>query len=222
MSYLKFSDLPGAHERHVRRKSNNPLFLNSETDSEQLNQARVRDLEDVQQFNLELESTVKQCLNLKAHADSGEVLILKEKLDQLYERCCGLAGERSLQKQSIKDLVAPIMHAIEKGASTDPIALKKLEDENVARQLHFQLLENPLICDLLRPDSPIATGDLAATLLSEPEKSLSLVLDLFDENQLLQIFHQSRALLNKQSPEAPLLAHKNLQIIEQHTQQTVH
>ncbi len=222
MSYLKFSDLPGAHERHVRRKSNNPLFLNSVTESEQLNEARVRDLEDVQQFNHELESTVNQCLNLKSQADSGEVLIIKEKLDQLYERCCGLAGQRGQQKQAIKDLVAPIMLAIEKGASTDPIALKKLDDEKVARQLHFQLLENHLVCDLLRPDSPIATDDLAATLLSEPANSLAVVLDLFDENQLLQIFHQSRALLNKQLPEAPLLAQKNLQIIEQHTQQTVH
>ena len=62
----------------------------------------------------------------------------------------------------------------------------ELEQERQARSAHYQLLEYPLVADLLDPQSPIAADDLTATLLSSSADELRAALLCSTGRTLLQ------------------------------------
>lgn len=207
---------PGAHERHLLRKSNNPLFGSPNITSEDLEHARLADQNELIGFTIEVQRVVMQCLQLGETTDSDVILELKEQLDKLYERSCGLAGDRHHEQNAIQSVIAPIMKAIEKYTGADPKAMQKLSDEKTAREIHVRFLNNKLVCDLLRPDSTIGPTELTATLLSEPCELMTPVLDFFDASQLNQLVLQGRELIKTTQLSADHPAQRNLAAIEQH------
>lgn len=211
---------PGAHERHLLRKSNNPLFNTPIVTSQDLERARLADQNELTEFAVEVQRVVMQCLQLGETTESDVILELKEQLDKLYERSCGLAGDLDNEQAAIQSVIAPIMKAIEKYTGTDPKAMQKLSDEKAAREIHVQFLKNKLICDLLRPDSTIGATELTATLLSEPCELMTPVLDFFDETQLHHLALQGRELISTTQLNADHPAHLNLAAIEQHLRQS--
>lgn len=208
--------LTGAHERHLLRRSNNPLFGSPVYTSDDLEHARFADQNELTEFVVEVQRVVMQCLQLGETTESNVILELKEQLDKLYERSCGLAGDLSAEQTAIQSVITPIMSAIEKNAATDPKAMQKLEDEKAAREIHIQFLQNKLVCDLLRPDSTIGETELTATLLSEPLELMTPVLDFFEETQLSHLLLQGRELTQALALGEDHTAHLNLAAIEQH------
>lgn len=186
---------PGAFERQLLRRHQNPLFGSPTVSEQAFAAARERDQQEIQQFHSDLESTVTQCLQLDAHAESEQVLRLKNTLERLYESSCGLAGDHSREQQALVGVIDSIMSAIEKGAADDPVAVNHLQDEKLARQQHFELLQNTLIADLLRQESPIAEDELTATLLTASAETLPLVLTFFNPDQLQLLYNEATDLL---------------------------
>jgi len=86
--------------------------------------------------------------------------------------------------EALSKLLNVCMMTIRKGAADDPVALKKLDEEEQARQIYFELLETPLVADLLRGDDVISESDLIPCMLSESEPGLKAVMDLFEPEQL--------------------------------------
>ena len=194
---IKFSDMPGAEERHLWRKYHHPLLFG---DSEVVNQAMVltaqrHDVETLHDFLGEFRNLVQACIELKPNVDSEVVLALKERLDRAYIVSAGLYGDQTEVQAALQRLIGLIMQAVRRGAEGDALAQSELEQEELARQTNFNLLEHRLVADLMNPHSPIPAHELAATLLSESEPAVAAALWLFDEGQLQSVCGDAAQLL---------------------------
>lgn len=186
---IPFSQHPGRHERHYRRRLANPLFADSpaEPDDAVLLETQRRDHEELLGFLTELRQTVQRAVELKPNEGSEVILDIKERLDRLYEASAGLAEEHAANQAAIRQLLEVIMRNVERGAVADPQALDELAQERIAREAHFELLQSPLVADLLHPHSTIAAAELAPSLLSATADDLAAALRLFDLEQLSQL-----------------------------------
>ncbi|MCU7842259.1 MAG: hypothetical protein KZQ93_00305 [Candidatus Thiodiazotropha sp. (ex Monitilora ramsayi)] len=197
MMRLLFSELPGRHERHLLRKQDNPLFPEAQrrfTQSE-LTEAQRLDHEELEAYIRDLRNLVGEAVSLGPHEQSDVILDLKERLDKAYESACRLADDQTPNKDAILRLVAVIMRAVWKGAGNDTLAKQELEQEEEARRLHYEMLEYPLVADLLDPDSLIKQDELLPVLLSAKEDAFTAAVTLFDPSQLGALCDQGEAYL---------------------------
>ncbi|MCU7836020.1 MAG: hypothetical protein KZQ83_12330 [gamma proteobacterium symbiont of Taylorina sp.] len=213
-----FSPHPGIRERHLQRQYKNPLFpLQQQNFSAQrLSGAHFMDNREQQDFVISFQNLVEDVANLKANEGSEKMLQLKSQLDQCYEQCCSLAGEHAAEKQAITQLVGMIINAIWQSASGDAEAEANLKEEELARTTHYQLLQFPLVVDLLIPESPITEKDLVPSLLSESEEALKAAFYLFDEQQQGSLCLQAVELLEQKLHEKQDLteAWKRLELMQ--------
>jgi hypothetical protein len=206
---MNFSISPGPFERHLKRRLLNPLFSQPEKELTQQDiiDAQKKDEENLLNFMNYFQSVVKKTTELGTHSESDAVLQIKEQLDECYATSCAMPGEHDNLKTAIKRLITAIMAAIRKGAEDDPIALKKLDEEDVARKLHNELHERKLIADLMLEDSPINENELTPTLLNEEADDLEAALQLFSAEQLDLIVKDAQALLEKLRKEGHEIPH---------------
>jgi len=196
---MNFSPSPGPHERHLKRRLLNPLFPKPETEVTQadVDNAQRKDEEDLLTFMTHFQSVVQRTTELGSNSESDIVLQLKEQLDECYATSCAMPGDHNNLKVAIKKLITAMMTAIRKGAEDDPVALKKLDDEEIARELHNDFHERKLIADLMLENSPILENELTPTLLNEEEDDLDAALQLFSIEQLNLIAQDAQTLLEK-------------------------
>jgi hypothetical protein len=161
-----------------------------------VNAARQRDAQELQEFHSAFADLLRDMTGLGASVETEIILQLKERIDRLYLQCAGLGGDLGRERQALLRLHDVVMAAILGAAGNDPLAQEELEMEQAAHALHLQLLECPVVADLLRTDSPVAADDLVPVLMAETENSLTVVLGLFDAAQLLSICAQARELLD--------------------------
>jgi hypothetical protein len=199
---VPFSEKPGRHERHLRRRLGNRLFLQpaDPTDEAALLEAQRLDHEELVAFVAELRDAVQAAVQLQPQEDGDVILALMERLDKLYERACGLAEDQSANKAALRRLVDAIMRTVRTSAGADPVAQAELEQEDEARAAHHALLEHRIVADLLDPESPIAPDELAPTLLGESADGLAAALQLFDAPQLERLCADARRLLEERDP----------------------
>ena len=198
---LPFSEYPGAWERHLKRKQDNPLFGSPQIDPRDIQAAQERDALELARFREQFHQLVEQAAGLDANAEADVVLKLKEQLDRAYEQCAGMAGDQSQTRDMLKRLLAVIMQAMWQGIGQDVQAHSKLQTETQAREAHFELLEFPLVADLLRPESPIDEDELVATLLSESATALGIAMQLFSPEQQMVLYENARQLVEAQQIE---------------------
>jgi hypothetical protein len=202
-----FSERPGARERQLQRRAENPLFgVRASVYPSEVEEARRRDQTEVRDFYETLRGLVEDAANLAPNVESDVVLGLKERLDQAYEQASGLAGDQSDARNAIRRLVSVTMKAVWVGAGADVQAHAELEQEEAAREAHFQLLDQPLVADLLNPNSPIEQTELIPTLLTESSEAVAAALCLFDTGQLELICRDARELLGRLESEGIHLA----------------
>ncbi len=210
----------GMYERHLRRKERNPLFSvpAPQFPPEVYAEARRLDSEEMERFQSDMRRVIQQAINLDANVESEVVLELRASLDQLYARCSGLGGNCGDHKHSIRRLIDVVMNAVWQAAADDPMARMELEQEELARQQHFCLMEYPLISDLMRPDTPISQDELIPTLLQAGEDELEAVLWMFEPEQLVTILKEAEALLAERRGQGYELpeAWENLELIVEH------
>ncbi|NOZ36583.1 MAG: hypothetical protein GXP11_00670 [Gammaproteobacteria bacterium] len=199
---LKFSPHPGPRERHLRRRYGNPLFPArlQDVSQSQLEEAREADEKELNHFLRYFRDLVQEAIDLKPEAESETILDLKERLDKCYAHCCALPGEKSEIQTAINKLIEVIMKAVRQGAANDPLALDKLAEEEMARQMHNELHQFSLVADLMLPDSPINKDELVPSLLTEPEAELSACLQLFEPAQVTEIYQQAKNQIQQLSP----------------------
>ena len=193
---LLYSELPGRHERHLLRKQDNPLFPAAQQSitQNQLTEAQRLDHEELEAYIGDLRKLVGEAVALGPHEQSDVILALKERLDKAYETACRLADDQTPNKEAIRKLVEVIMRAVWKGAGNDTLAHQELEQEETARATHYELLETPLVADLLDPDSLIQADELLPVLLSAKREEFEAAVTLFDPQQLRVICGQGEAL----------------------------
>ena len=194
---MNFSPTPGPHERHLKRRLLNPLFQKSENEVTQddIDNAKKMDEEGLMTFMTHFQGVVQKTTELGGNSESDIVLEIKEQLDECYATSCAMPGDHSNLKLAIKKLIAAIMSAIRKGAAGDKVALKKLDEEDTAREMHNELHERKLIADLMLENTPILENELTPTLLNEETDDLDAALQLFSTEQLTLIVKDAQALL---------------------------
>jgi len=182
---IKFSAQPGAYERHLQRKYNNPLFPAPDQHlfDKEIEQAREKDQQDLRAFFDAFQETVQQAVELSDSVESDVLLDLKESLERLYVQSTSLAADLEQHQEALQKLLTVCMAGIQKGAEHDPAALKKIQDELTARDVFFDLLKTPLVAELLRGDEIIHKTEMIPSILSESADSLPHVLELFDPVQ---------------------------------------
>lgn len=194
---VPFSELPGRHERHYRRRLDNPLFSQAtRLNDGDLLEAQRLDHEEIVSFVEELRAVVQRAVALKPTEESDVILKLKEDLERLYETSAGLADDQRDNQQAIEQLLGVVMRTIAGNAGGDALAGQELHMEAQARAMHFQMLQTPLIADLLHPQSLIEADQLIATLLSEAPEAVEMAVQMFDPEQVQEIAGQAQALLD--------------------------
>lgn len=185
MAVVPFSERPGRHERHFRRKLDNPLFPRPvrEWSEDDLLEVQRLDHEELMAFLQFLRRLVRQAVELKPTEETQVILDLKAELEKHYEQACSLADQQEGNKQAIRQLVEVIMGTIRRNAAGDPLAEQELAEEELARRTHFELLEHALVADLLHPDGLIEADELAAVLLTDDESQVLAAWGLFDQDQ---------------------------------------
>lgn len=194
---MNFSPVPGPNERHLKRRLLNPLFPKPEKEltQEDVDNAKRKDEEGLMSFMTHFQSVVQKTTELGVNSESDVVLEIKEQLDECYATSCAMPGDHTNLKVAIKKLITAIMSAIRKGAENDATALKKLDEEDIAREMHNDLHERKLIADLMLENSPILEGELTSTLLNEESDDLDAALQLFSVQQLELIVKDAQTLL---------------------------
>ncbi|MEW6646817.1 MAG: hypothetical protein AB1450_06435 [Pseudomonadota bacterium] len=193
----------GAHERHLLRQKNNLLFpaVQRQVDEAALMLAREQDLREREAFSERFRGLLEEAAGLKASEESETLLRLKARLDDAYTLVASLGGDNAVFKQGLRRLTETLMVAIRRSAGSDPTALAELEQERLAREEHYRLLEYPLAADLMRPGSPIRPDELVATLLSSTRQELAVVVWLFGPGEWAAICREAEALLARESTE---------------------
>jgi len=194
---LPFTHRPGRRERHLRRRHENPLFAwpPAEVAPEVLLAAQKADHEEMESFRSDFRDLIQRAVNLPADADSDTVLGLKQDLERRYEQSFGLPEDHARERVALRKLIDLIMKAVRRSAGSDPLARQELADEEQAREIHFRILEQPLVADLLHPESPIAPEELAPSLLSATAEEVEAALEVFDLPQVEELAQQSARLI---------------------------
>jgi hypothetical protein len=161
---------------------------------EDLLEAQRLDHEELEAFRQSFRELVQRAVDLPPDAGSDPVLELKADLERHYEQACGLPEDQSEPKQALAKLIGVIMRTLQRHTGDDPTAQQELADEADARQIHFRLLEQPLVADLLHPESPIRPQDLTPALLTASDAEFDAACELFDGPQLAVIVDEADAL----------------------------
>jgi len=200
---LPFTHKPGRRERHLLRLHENPLFSwpPREVVPEELLAAQKADHDDMLAFRDGFRALIQRAVDLPPDAGSDEVLGLKEALETQYEQSFALPEDHAEERAALKRLIDLTMKAIWRQAAADPLAQQELADEEAARAIHFRLLEQPLIADLLHPESDIGPDVLVPALLSSTAAEVEAAAGLFDAIQLAEIIRDGEALVLRRSAE---------------------
>lgn len=196
---LPFTHKPGRRERHLRRLHENPWFgwPAPEVAPEDLLVAQKADHEDMVAFHDGFRRLIQRATDLPPDAGSDEVLGLKEALENHYEQSFALPAEPTEERAALRRLIDLCMKAIWRQAGTDPLAQQELSDEETARAIHFRLLEQPLIADLLHPETDLGPGTLVPALLCASEREIEAAGELFDADQLGEVIRGGAALVQR-------------------------
>jgi hypothetical protein len=195
---LPFTHKPGRRERHLHRRHENPLFAwpPREVPPEDLLAAQKADHEDMLAFRESFQALMQRAIDLPPDAGSDAVLGLKEALEAHYEQSYALPEDHDQERAALKRLIDLIMKTLWRQAGADAVAHQELSDEETARSIHFRLLEQPLVADLLHPDSGIGPHELAATLLSATEAEIAAACELFDGRELSELLSRAESRLD--------------------------
>lgn len=194
-----FQESPGRWERALQRRHLNPLFGTPPPviSREQLSAARRMDQEAAIAFQRAIRDLFRRAATLNPKESSDRILELKEALEQAYEEAAGLGGDQSESQRLLRTLIEVIMRALWRNIGADPVAHHKLETEETARHLHFHLLAETLVADLIHPSSPITPEELVPTLLSTSAAALAAILTLLDPVQIGRLVTDGQRLLER-------------------------
>jgi len=196
---LRFSALPGSRERQLKRQYDNPLFSEQQRaiSAEQLVKVQNEELAALQVFSKDFQKLFDSASQLSENVQSDVILKLKEDADRLYEQAASLPGDNENAQQSLVKFLSVIMQAVRHGAGDDAKAIDELEQETEARAMHMELMKVPLVVDMLNPESLIDHNNLAATLLSSQDDELQASLQLFEIDQITQLYNDAESLINR-------------------------
>lgn len=185
----KWSAIPGAHERHLQRRHNNPLFrLDRQTvTARDVYEARVQDtaaLDAVRKEEAEIRTKLRET---ELPADwSGYLDQMREKLDALADRISRMGNAPDVQKTvaKLREYVIGIWHDTYKSYPEKLALLDKAEAAHAQRQ--NTMLVTEWLRQILHPDKVIPPDEIIPALLSEDIAALTAAVKVMESEPSLR------------------------------------
>ena len=213
-----FSKWPGAWERHLIRRHDNPQYFigtTPPTESE-IATAQNRDQQELLQFNKSLESLIHRSMSLTDDAGSDTITSVKKELDSCQNTAFGLAADLIEQKGALASLNEVITSAMQRALPTgdDDMRLGAMMQKEAKRKERLHLLEYPIVSDLLRSVCPVPPDEVPAALLSESDSAYKAALEIFDDDRKTYIAQRLDILIkNLDSEKLKIRADKKLELL---------
>ncbi len=161
----------------------------------QVVEARERDKKEQKEFLRNFKGVVEKVSKLPERADSERLLELIPELDSCYTQCMVLGAQFPKEKQALSRLIILFEQTLLRHAGTDNAFLEQFKQEQEARKMHHQALENPIVASMMRDDSPISNDELPATILSEPSSLIEEVLTFLNQEQIESLRKHAKELI---------------------------
>ena len=212
-----FSRWPGACERHLIRRHDNPHYFSGGQPPAtiEIAEAQAKDQQELIRFNTSLETLIHRSMSLTESTCSDSLASVKKELDACQNTAFGLAADLMEQKGALASINSIITAAMQHALRDDAAGLNSMMQKEAARMEQLQLLEYPIVSDLLRSDSPVPADELPAALLSESDNAYKAALEIFDEDRKIQLAHRLDILIKSlDSENHKLRAVKKLEILQ--------
>jgi hypothetical protein len=180
----KWSTQPGAVERHLQRRYNNPLFPlhRRMVTSNDVYEARLADNQALTDIRQELAEVAREFFDKTGRPPDWHAFLndLRERLDKLEERRLVAGGQNAALADAIAELRVNVMAVLRSAIQKNRPGLAALDQ---AEALHAERHATLSACDwtsqLLSHASHVPPEEVVASLLSEPpaelEKAVSIL-----------------------------------------------
>lgn len=169
----RWSPEPGARERHLQRRRNNPLFApdRRRVSASDVYYARAADQQDMEEVRSGMVRLFSQVMRLEVPEQWHPYLDgLRSELDDLYERLQEIGGNADVE-MLYRTCRSGLMAAWRARLGQDTSTLDHAESV-----LHaFHESRCGVTCQLTSADKPIPYEEVACSLLSEPAADISKV-----------------------------------------------
>jgi hypothetical protein len=199
----KWSAVPGAMERHLQRRYNNPLFpLHRQVvTSQDVYEARVADYEALASIRNELTEIASEFYGLTGLPADWHPLLngLRERLDKLEDHRLMAGGENESLGGAIAELRGKVMEVWRSALRNNARHLAALDKaESIQRERHATLYATDWMRQLRSHASPIPPQEVVAALLSDtPSEIETAVAALQAEPQLHSTLENCRSYAHK-------------------------
>ncbi|MGA7817583.1 tryptophan leader peptide [Caballeronia sp.] len=209
----KWSASPGAMERHLQRRYNNPLFpLHRQVvTSSDVYEARVADYQALADIRVELAELAREFYGLTELPVDWHPLLngLRERLDKLEEYRLMAGGENESLGGAIAELRDKVMEIWRSALHNNAHQLATLEEaETVQRERRAALYATDWMRQLRSHASPIPPQEVVAALLSDtPTEIERAVAALQAESQLHSTLENCRSYAHRLVAEVRAAGH---------------
>jgi hypothetical protein len=182
-----WSENPGCFEKHLQRKSDNPLFYpeNKRITQTLVDSAREKDIADRNELHTQFQDFLKRPI----YTTVNENIEHRKLIDDLIKRAFENGGDclsilpalHDLREKNINDLKNAFLHdddmsQIIKDANEN-------HSENVAEKYH-----NEFCLQVIRPDTPIKPSELIPSVLSEDIETMKAFFRVLPDQESLAHF----------------------------------
>lgn len=181
---LPWSSNPGAHEAHLIRRHNNSYFPESrrKVSRKDLAEAKRMDKEDYISAQQRFEQLGEEIEALSPTTTSGDLLKLRERLDDLILFSMGVGGpatEIASRADRVRDAVIADLRA---AFSDNEEALKNIEKADIYHKDNTRKFYIPVVAQMLRENSPILKEETIPTILSEDPSAIAIFINSLPED----------------------------------------
>lgn len=181
---LPWSSNPGAHEAHLMRRHNNPYFPESRrsVSHEDLEEAKMKDKDDYILCECRLEEIGQEIKALPQTATSGDLIALRERIDDLIFFSMGVGGHATEIASKAGQLREAVISDLRSTFAGDEETLSNIEKADTYHKDNVRKFYIPVIAQMRRENSPILEEETIATVLSEEPGSIAIFMNCLPED----------------------------------------
>ncbi len=178
---LLWSQNPGAYERHLQRRYNNPLFPpnRQRVTLQELRSARARDQANAAAVRQEFYSFVRELDLPDDFMTLTEFNTLRKRTEDLHERALAVGGDVSDVVNGLIGLRKVLIQSVQEGASNNPDALSAIQKAESRYQAYARWAHIPVVMQNIQDMFP--GEELVPALLTEDPDTIRTVMGGLDD-----------------------------------------
>lgn len=181
---LPWSNNPGAHEAHLMRRHNNPYFPKTRraVSHEDLEEAKKKDKDEYILCQRRLEELGQEIEALPEAATSGDLMALRERIDDLIFFSMGVGGPATEIASKADQLREAVISDLRSAFAGDEETISNIEKADTYHKDNVRKFYIPVIAQMRRENSPILEEETIATVLSEDPSSIAIFMNCLPED----------------------------------------